>query len=98
MAKKKKRTSKKSKASSKKKKVEKQLPKEPNMFLRQVGSVSLILAAVLLAMGGIGTGGSLPVGMFDIAYSMFGVAAYLTPVALAYWGIHKFRASLNKLK
>jgi DNA segregation ATPase FtsK/SpoIIIE, S-DNA-T family len=89
MAKRKKRSTKK-RTTSKKKVVE--TPKEPNLFVRQVGAILMLVAAIFLLLGGFGTGGSLPQGMFDIVYSIFGVAAYLSPVALAFWGIHKLMA------
>ena len=89
MAKKKKRASKK-KAPAKKKQAE--VPKEPNMFIRQVGASLMIVLAIFLLLGGFGTGGSLPTGMFGIVYSVLGVAAYLSPIALAYWAVHKFKA------
>ncbi len=100
MAKKKKRSTKKKSASKKKapsKKKEQEVPKEPNMFLRQLWAVGLIVVAIFLFLGGFGTGGNLPTGLFDIAYNVFGLAAYLTPVALAYWGVHKFRAEEHTL-
>jgi DNA segregation ATPase FtsK/SpoIIIE, S-DNA-T family len=89
MAKKKKRTTKK-KATAKKKVAE--APTEPNYFVRQVGAVLLILVALFMLLGGFGTGGNLPTGMFDIAYSVLGLAAYLVPIALIYWGVHKLKA------
>lgn len=49
-----------------------------------------MLAAVFLLLGGFGTGGALPVNLFHGAYWAFGWAAYLTPVALVYWGVYKF--------
>jgi S-DNA-T family DNA segregation ATPase FtsK/SpoIIIE len=52
----------------------------------------MIVFALFLLLGGFGTGGSLPVGMFDVVYSVLGIAAYLSPVALAYWGVHKLMA------
>lgn len=93
MAKKKKRSTK--RKSTKKAPVN--VPKEPNLFLRQFGAVILLLLALFLLLGGFGTGGSLPVGMFEIVYSVFGWAAYLTPIALGYWGIHKLRAEEHSL-
>ncbi len=80
------------KRSSKKNSRKTDVPKEPNMFVRQVGAVSLILIAIFLLLGGFGTGGSLPIGMFDLCYKVLGLAAYLTPVALIYWAIYKFKA------
>ncbi len=73
------------------------VPKEPNMFVRQLGSVFMIVLAIFLLLGGFGTGGSLPVGLFELVYKIFGIAAYLSPVALVYWAIHKFRAEEHNL-
>ncbi len=81
-------------ASRKKKKTAKaaaELP-EHSAFLAQSGAVVLILAAVLLLLGGLGTGGPLPVNMFKGVYWALGWAAYLTPVALIYWGVYKFKS------
>lgn len=86
MAKKKKRSSK--KKSAPKKKVD--VPKEPNLFLRQVAASIMVVAGIFLLIGGFGAGGSLPEGMFNIVYGVLGVAAYLTPLALFYWAYHKF--------
>ncbi len=94
MTKRKKRSSK--KKTSSRKKVQ-SVPREPNMFLRQVGAVLLFVIAIFLTLGGFGTGGNLPIALFDIVYGVFGLAAYLTPVALAYWAIHKFRAEEHDL-
>lgn len=95
MAKRKKRSSKKKKTTSKKK--SEVVVREPNMFVRQVGAVIMLVAAIFLVLGGFGTGGSLPQGMFDIVYDIFGLAAYLSPIALAYWGVHKLKAEEHDL-
>jgi DNA segregation ATPase FtsK/SpoIIIE, S-DNA-T family len=92
MAKRKKRSSKKAsskRTSSRKKQIE--VPQEPNLFLRQVAAVIMLVLALFLLLGGVGTGGSLPTGMFDIVYSVLGIAAYLSPVALAFWAFHKLQ-------
>ncbi|MCA9323659.1 DNA translocase FtsK 4TM domain-containing protein [Candidatus Saccharibacteria bacterium] len=89
--------SKKKKRSHKKKVAKKEVPQEPNMFVRQLGSVAMIVVAIFLLLGGFGTGGSLPVGLFDLVYKVFGIAAYLSPVALIYWAVHKFRAEEHNL-
>lgn len=86
----------KKKKSPKKKKVE-AAPVEKSPFAAYVGAVLLILAAIFLLLGGFGTGGALPVNLFHGAYAVFGWAAYLTLVALGYWGIQKFRAEDNKI-
>src|SRR3989344_9249430 len=56
------------------------------------GAIFLLVLAFLLLLGGFGTGGSLPTELFDGAYWAFGWAAYLTPLALGYLGILKFRS------
>jgi hypothetical protein len=88
MAKKKKRTTKR-KSSSRKKVVE--VPREPNYFVRQVAAILMLVIALFLLLGGFGTGGSLPTGMFDVVYTVLGIAAFLAPVALIYWGVNKLK-------
>jgi S-DNA-T family DNA segregation ATPase FtsK/SpoIIIE len=73
------------------KRAHKEVPKEPNMFLRGVVAVLLIVVAFFLLLGGFGQGGALPKGMFEAAYAVLGRAAYILPVGLTYWGILKFR-------
>jgi len=84
MAKKKKRTTKK-KAAAK-------TPVERSPLWAYTGAVVLVLLAFLLLIGGFGTGGPLPVDLFHSAYWLFGWAAYLTPIVLAYAGVYKFIA------
>lgn len=91
MPKKKKRTTKR-KSSPRKKQVE-QVDREPNMFLRQVGAVTLILLALLILLGGFMTNEDLlQRKIFEVVYFVFGWVAYLVPVALVYWGVHKFKS------
>ncbi len=63
---------------------------ERSAFWPLAGGVFLILLALFLLIGGFGTGGALPINLFKGAYSVLGWAAYFTPVALAFWGVHKF--------
>lgn len=63
---------------------------ERSTFWPLAGGVFLILLAVFLLIGGFGTGGPLPVNLFKGSYAVLGWAAYLTPVALVYWGVQKF--------
>ncbi|MFO0781840.1 MAG: DNA translocase FtsK [Candidatus Saccharimonadales bacterium] len=86
----------KKKKSTKKKKAAVE-PVERSSFWALSGAVLLVVFAAFLLLGGFGTGGPLPVSMFNAAYWLFGYAAYLTPVALAYWGIHKFRAEDHRI-
>jgi S-DNA-T family DNA segregation ATPase FtsK/SpoIIIE len=65
---------------------------ERSPFWALSGAVLLEVAAFLLLLGGFGTGGPLPINLFHGAYWTLGWAAYLTPLALAYWGVHKFKA------
>lgn len=70
---------------------------EHSPFWAYTGAVALCLLAVFLLLGGFGTGGSLPIGLFDGAYWTFGWAAYLTPVALIYWGVIKFTSEDRRI-
>jgi DNA segregation ATPase FtsK/SpoIIIE, S-DNA-T family len=63
---------------------------ERSPFWAMTGGVILILLAIFILLGGFGTGGKLPVGLFHGAYWALGWAAYLTPLAMAYFGIIKF--------
>ncbi len=63
---------------------------ERSAFWPLAGGIFLILVAIFVLLGGFGTGGALPINLFKGAYAVLGWAAYLTPIALAYWGIHKF--------
>jgi S-DNA-T family DNA segregation ATPase FtsK/SpoIIIE len=65
---------------------------EQSPFWALAGAIGLMLLAFLLLLGGFGVGGPLPVNLFHGAYWLLGWVAYLTPVALVYWGVHKFRA------
>lgn len=67
-------------------------PAERSPFWALAGAILLILVGLFLLLGGFGIGGPLPVKMFEGAYWLFGWAAYLTPVALVYWGYYKFNA------
>ncbi len=50
----------------------------------------MIVLALFLLLGGFGTGGALPKGLFSGAYWALGWAAYITPLALVFFGVHKF--------
>jgi S-DNA-T family DNA segregation ATPase FtsK/SpoIIIE len=82
---------KKKKRSTKKKPLAKtSLERSP--FWALAGAIMLMLVALFILLGGFGVGGLLPVKLFEGAYWTLGWAAYLTPVALAYWGVYKFSA------
>lgn len=86
----------KKKKSAKKKKINVE-PSERSPFWSYSAAVLFILVAVFLLLGGFGTGGALPKGLFNAAYWLFGWAAWLTPVALVYWGVHKFASEDNRV-
>jgi DNA segregation ATPase FtsK/SpoIIIE, S-DNA-T family len=70
---------------------------ERSPFWAYAGAVLMILVAIFLLLGGFGTGGPLPVNLFHAAYWTLGWAAYLTPVALLYWGGCKFVAEDRRI-
>jgi S-DNA-T family DNA segregation ATPase FtsK/SpoIIIE len=75
---------------------------EPEVIERPVfwpitGGIVLCLLAVFMLLGGFGTGGPLPVNLFKGTYAVFGWAAYITPVALAYWGVYKLTSEDRRI-
>jgi S-DNA-T family DNA segregation ATPase FtsK/SpoIIIE len=70
---------------------------ERSPFWGYSGAVLLIIVALFMLLGGFGTGGSLPTGLFGAARWLFGWAAWLTPIVLVYWGVYKFRAEDQRL-
>ena len=72
-------------------------PAERSPFWPLTGAILLFVAALFLLLGGFGTGGPLPKGMFEGAYWTLGWAAYLLPVALVYWGVYKFTAEDHQI-
>src|SRR4051812_32397260 len=95
MAKKKKSTKKKSTRAAKAAPAPEITERSP--FWGYSGAVLLIIIALFLLLGGFGTGGPLPTGLFNASHWLFGAAAWLTPVALVYWGVYKFRADDQRL-
>ena len=63
---------------------------EPSNFWPLAGAILMIVLALFLLLGGFGTGGALPKGLFSGAYWALGWAAYITPLALVFFGVHKF--------
>lgn len=80
---------KKTKKRTKKKKVESPAVVQSN-FWPMTGAILLLIVAFFLLLGGFGTGGPLPVGLFSGAYSALGWVAYLSPLAIICFGIWKF--------
>jgi DNA segregation ATPase FtsK/SpoIIIE, S-DNA-T family len=71
--------------------------------MKQAGFVPMVFAAVLVLLGvfalvgGFGSGGPLPVAVFNGLYSAFGRAAYPACIAVAYFGLLKFKSSEHRL-
>jgi S-DNA-T family DNA segregation ATPase FtsK/SpoIIIE len=72
-------------------------PSEQSSFWAQAFAVVMMLLAILLLLGGFGTGGPAPIDIFKGVYWTIGWAAYLTPIALIYWGVSKFTAENHKI-
>src|ERR1700733_6787542 len=89
--------SKKKKKQSKKKKTADLPQAEKSPFWGLSVAIGMVLLAILLLLGGFGTGGPLPVNLFHAMYWVFGWAAYLTPFAFLYWGIFKFNAEDRRI-
>lgn len=87
----------KKKKSSKSRKSAPKVSAERSPFWDYTGAVLMVLIAIFLLLGGFGTGGSLPQGLFDGAYWAFGWAAYVTPLVLVYYAVHKFSAEDRRI-
>jgi S-DNA-T family DNA segregation ATPase FtsK/SpoIIIE len=66
-------------------------------FWNLSGAALLILFALLLVLGGFGTGGSGPKSVFHGLYWIFGLAAYFTAIGLIYIGGSMFKSEDHKL-
>ena len=87
----------KKKKQTRKKRAAKAVEVERSPFWQLTGATLLIIIGALIFMGGFNAGGPLPVNLFHGAYWTFGWAAYLTPIALVYWGVTKFKAEDNQI-
>ncbi len=72
-------------------------PKERSSFWPLAGAIGLLLLAIFMLIGGFGTGGPLPINIFKGTYWALGWAAYLTPIALVYFGVHKFNSEDHQI-
>ena len=61
-------------------------------FWKQVYAFLMIVFALFLLLGGLGTGGPFPLWLFHGAAWLFGIAAYAVPVIIMYLAILKFRS------
>lgn len=92
MAKRKKRASKAKK--NNKKNVQHTLP---DGFWPQVGAVVLVVLSLLLILGMMGSGGAFPVGVYDVARTIFGWAIFILPVIFIFRAVQIFRAEENRI-
>ncbi|HUB94092.1 MAG TPA: DNA translocase FtsK 4TM domain-containing protein [Verrucomicrobiae bacterium] len=60
-------------------------------------AVLMIVAALFVLLGGFGTGGALPKGLFAATFWLLGWAAWLLPAVLVYWGVYKFASEDHRL-
>lgn len=70
---------------------------ERSNFWPLTGAILLFVLALFLLLGGFGTGGPLPTGMFGGAYWLLGWAAYVLPLAFVYWGVYKFTSEDHQI-
>lgn len=82
---------KKSKRGRKPKKQDIGEPRKVSPFWKQVYAFLLIVLALFLLLGGLGTGGDFPEWFFDKASLLFGMAAYFLPFTIIYLAIVMFR-------
>lgn len=69
----------------------------PSPIWGYVLAVVLILIGIFMILGGFGTGGSLPKGLFGAGYMALGWGAWVVPISLLYWGAYKFISEEQKL-
>ncbi len=74
-----------------------QREEERSSFWPLAGAIIMWLLAVFVLLGGFGGGGPLPKNLFHGAYWALGWGAYLTPVALIYFGVEKFRSDDHQI-
>jgi len=72
-------------------------PRQRSPFWAYSGAILLCVVGLFVLLGGFGTGGKLPVSLFDGIESVFGTAAFLVPFALVYWGIIKFTSEERRI-
>jgi S-DNA-T family DNA segregation ATPase FtsK/SpoIIIE len=75
---------------------------DKSSFWSLTGALLLCVLGLFVLLGGFNNGGVLPKDLFHGTYWVLGWAAYITPLALAYWGVNKFltedhRIPLSKL-
>jgi S-DNA-T family DNA segregation ATPase FtsK/SpoIIIE len=72
-------------------------PAERSPFWAISGAFIMVVLALFLLLGAFGTGGNLPKDMYHGVYWALGWAAILSPFALGYWGIIKFKSEERRI-
>lgn len=86
----------------KKKANKKQVKLEPEAaerspFWGYSAALLLIVVALFLLLGGFGTGGALPKGLFGAGFWLFGWAVWLLLPILVFWGVYKFTSEEHRV-
>ncbi|HSW75383.1 MAG TPA: DNA translocase FtsK 4TM domain-containing protein [Candidatus Saccharimonadales bacterium] len=71
--------------------------KERSAFWPLSFAVILCVIALFMLLGGFGTGGPLPVGLFHGGYWLVGWAAYLIPFMFVLWAVTKFSTEDHRM-
>lgn len=72
-------------------------PAERSPFWALSGAFIMVVLGLFLLLGAFGTGGNLPKGMYHGVYVALGWAALLSPFAIGYWGIIKFKSEERRI-
>ena len=75
----------------------KQEEKPESNFWPLAGAIIMVLLALFLLLGGFGTGGPLPEGLFGGVYWALGWAAYLSVPTLIFLGLQKFTSEEKEI-
>lgn len=68
-----------------------------NGFWQLSFAILLLVFAFFILLGSFGVGGPLPIGLFERLYSALGWVAYLIPMALVFFGVHKFKSEDRRI-
>lgn len=79
------------------KKIENEELSPSSPFWHIVGGAVFVVIAIFLLFGGFGGGGPLPRALFGAGYWLFGIGAYLLPLACVFWGVHKFKNDNHRI-
>lgn len=69
----------------------------PEGFWPQVGAVVLVVLALLLLLGALGSGGAFPQATYNAGRTLVGMVVYLLPLLFVYRAVQVFKAEHNKV-